>query len=50
MRAFIGKRVGPFYAGVSQRVHMPSFGRGFSLGIIIGVAIGGLCAIFFGAR
>jgi hypothetical protein len=47
MRAFIGKRLGwGFYAGVSQRVHVPSFSTGFALGVIVAL----LCAVFFGAR
>jgi len=47
MRAFIGKRLGyGFFAGVSQRIHMPSF----SFGFVLGVAVVLLCAIFFGSR
>jgi len=34
MRAFIGKRVGGFFVGVSSRVHVPSLSLGFALGVI----------------
>jgi len=47
MRAFLGKRLGyGFFAGVSQRVHVPSLSLGFALGVIAVL----LAAVFLGAR